>query len=104
MRREEQRRAAEQRDRNDVLRIVGELLEQRGLVEIMLPSVTTKRIAVRRRAQQRAHGRRGAAAGRFSTTTDWPTRSCKCWAVMRATVSGSPPAAYGTMKRMPWLG
>src|SRR5262245_7222753 len=41
---------------------------------------------------------------RFSTTTGWPAFSCRRRATMRATVSGSPPAPAGMMKRMPWLG
>src|SRR5690606_7511964 len=40
------------------------------------------------------------APGLFSTTTGWPRLLVSPWATTRATVSGSPPAAYGTMNRI----
>src|SRR4051794_23940984 len=42
--------------------------------------------------------------GLFSTTTDWPTFSCSRRPMMRATVSGRPPAPAGMMNLMGWLG
>ena len=42
--------------------------------------------------------------GRFSTTTAWFMLSCILAPTVRATKSLEPPAVYGTMMRMGWLG
>ena len=40
-----------------------------------------------------------SAPGRFSTTKDFPVCSVKACEITRATTSGAPPAANGTMIR-----
>ena len=44
------------------------------------------------------------APGRFSITTGWPIRSCNRLPTMRDSVSGKPPAGFGTMIRIGWVG
>ncbi len=62
MRSEEQRRLAEQRDRNHILWIVRKLLEQRGVRRHKAAVGDHERVAVRGRAKQRGRRGRGAAA------------------------------------------
>jgi hypothetical protein len=63
MRSQEHRRAAKQRERNYVLRIIAELLEQRGIGREDAAICNEKSIAVSRSAHQRVHGENRAATG-----------------------------------------
>src|SRR5690606_3993897 len=79
-------------------------LYKNGLMDIIDPSVTRKLYPSGGDAISVCAATTPFAPGLLSTTTELPRRSDNRCAVMRATVSGSPPGAYGTMNLMGRLG
>ena len=63
MRSQEHGRAAKQRERNYVLRIIAELLEQRGIGREDAAICNEKSVAIGRSAHQRGHRENSAATG-----------------------------------------
>ncbi len=90
--------ARDRRDRHEVLqRIVGQRLVDQRRDEMRRAVGDEQSIAIRLGAHHGFHADGGAAAGRLSTTTDWPSCAAMGVAISRATTSLGEPGVNGAM-------